>query len=50
MAEFAYYNSYYISLGCSLFYALYRYNPEIEYELEDKLIEGKVPAAKDRVK
>ena len=50
MAEFAYHNSYHTSLGCSPFYALYGYNPEIEYELEDKLIEGKVPAAKDRVK
>ena len=49
IAEFAYMNSHHSSLGCSPFYAMYGYNPQIHWEAEDGSLEGEVPAAKERV-
>ena len=49
IAEFAYMNSQQSSIGCSPFFAMYGYNPEIHWEAGDGSLEGEVPAAKERV-
>ena len=49
MAEFAYMNSRQSSIGCSPFFAMCGYNPEIHWEAEDGSLGGEVPSAKERV-
>ena len=50
LAEFAYMNSEHSTLGISPFYCMYGYNPDINFEPEDRPIGEEIPAAKDRVK
>ena len=50
IAEFTYMNSHHSSIGCSPFFAMYGYNPEIHWEAGDGSLEGEVPAATERVK
>ena len=50
LAEFAYNNGTQASIGCSPFYAMYAYHPEVRFEVEGNSRKEEVPAAKDRVK
>ena len=50
LAQFVYQVSYQSTLGCSPFYCMYGYNPEIRYEVGDDIAVERVPAAKERVK
>jgi transposase InsO family protein len=49
VAEFAYNNSKHSSIGISPFMAMYGYNPEIRFDVEDDVEEERVPAAKERI-
>jgi hypothetical protein len=48
-AEFAYNNSKNTTTQTTPFMALYGYNPELRVDVEDNVIEGEIPAAKDRI-
>ena len=50
LAQFAYQNSTHSALGCSPFFAMYGYNPELRYNVGDNIAQERVPAAKERVK
>lgn len=50
IAEFAYYRSEHKTIGYSLFFAMYGYQPELELAAKDSATEGGVPAAKERIK
>ncbi|KAA6412922.1 MAG: gag polymerase env [Lasallia pustulata] len=50
LAEFAYNNGTQSSLGCSPFYALYGYHPQVQFHVGDNARKEEVPAAKERVK
>jgi transposase InsO family protein len=49
VAEFAYNNSKHSSTGISPFMAMYSYNLEIRFDVEDDVQEERVPAAKERI-
>ena len=50
LAEFAYNNGTQALIGCSPFYAMYAYHPEVRFEVEGDSRKEEVPAAKDRMK
>lgn len=50
MAEFAYNNAKHATIGCSPFYALYGYHPEVYIDVEDDAKGGKIPAIEERLK
>ena len=50
LAEFAYNNGTQSSLGCSPFYALYGYHPQVQFHIGDNARKEEVPAAKEQVK
>ena len=50
IAEFAYCRSEHKTIGCSPFFAIYGYQPELKLAAEDSATEGGVPAAKERIK
>jgi hypothetical protein len=48
MAEYAYNNSVHSTIGCSPFFAMYGYHPQLRIDVEDDVPGGEAPAAKER--
>ena len=48
-AEFTYNKSRSSSTGISPFQALYGYDPELRFDIEDNINQGEAPAARDRI-
>ena len=44
-AEFTYNNTVHTSTGVSPFFALYGYNPDFTWDVEDAILEGEAPVA-----
>ena len=49
MAEFIYNNSLNSTLGCTPFFALYGFNPQIHYDVRDPPESGKAADAQERI-
>ena len=45
-----YNNSLYFTIGISLFFAIYRFYPIVEFYVKDNVLEGEAPAIAERVK
>jgi hypothetical protein len=50
LAKFTYNNSKYSSTGLTLFYTLYRFNPELGTNVRDDIMEGGAPSIEERIR